>query len=132
MALSPDDFKVKNLGENQYESPLDLSKVWGDGIANYVTDDACVLYQATSENGEGFHMELKMERGGPRERLFFHPPQTRAALVTCGGLSPGLNNVIRSIFLELHHKYQVKEVLGFQYGYRGMKCAWIGLMLIQM
>jgi len=40
-------------------------------------------------------------------------------MVTCGGLSPGLNNVIRSMYFELHYKYQVKEVIGFQYGYRG-------------
>jgi 6-phosphofructokinase 1 len=57
---------------------------------------------------------------GPRAKLFFDPKQTRAGIVTCGGLCPGLNDVIRSLFLELHHAYGVKEVLGFQGGYQGL------------
>jgi 6-phosphofructokinase 1 len=60
------------------------------------------------------------ELAGPRARLFFDPPHTRAGLVTCGGLCPGLNNVIRSLFLELHHTYGLKEVLGFRHGYQGL------------
>jgi 6-phosphofructokinase 1 len=123
MELSPEDLKVKCLGENKFESPLKLSRTYGDGIVDYVSENAYVLYKITSEDGEDFRTDLKMERGGPRERLFFDPKETRAALVTCGGLSPGLNNVIRSIFLELHYKYEVKEILGFQYGYGGMNPA---------
>jgi hypothetical protein len=46
--------------------------------------------------------------------------QTRAGMVTCGGLCPGLNNIIRSLFGELRHAYGVKEVLGFSGGYRGL------------
>lgn len=64
--------------------------------------------------------ELLFELAGPRPRLFFDPQQTRAGIVTCGGLCPGLNDVIRSLFLELHHAYGVREVLGFRGGYRGL------------
>src|SRR5207247_10090466 len=53
-------------------------------------------------------------------RLFFEPSRTRAGIVTCGGLCPGLNDVIRSLFLELHYAYGVKEVLGFRNGYQGL------------
>ena len=60
------------------------------------------------------------EKAGPRERLFFDPARTKAAIVTCGGLCPGLNNVIRSTFLELYHRYGVREVLGIRYGYQGL------------
>jgi 6-phosphofructokinase 1 len=60
------------------------------------------------------------ELAGPREKLFFNPSETRAGIVTCGGLCPGLNNVIRSVFLELHHFYCVKQVLGFKDGYKGL------------
>src|SRR3954465_15202603 len=60
------------------------------------------------------------EVAGPRAKLFFDPKQTRAAIVTCGGLCPGLNNVIRSAFFELHHGYGVAEVLGFRGGYSGL------------
>jgi 6-phosphofructokinase 1 len=64
--------------------------------------------------------KLAFELAGPRERLFFDPSQTRAGIVTCGGLCPGLNNIIRSLFNELRHAYGVKEVLGFRGGYRGL------------
>jgi len=63
---------------------------------------------------------LKFELAGPRAKLFFDPTQTRAGIVTCGGLCPGLNNVIRSLFLELHYGYGVAEVLGFRGGYTGL------------
>jgi 6-phosphofructokinase 1 len=63
---------------------------------------------------------LQFELAGPRANLFFDPKKTRAAIVTCGGLCPGLNNVIRSLFLELHYGYGVAEVLGFRGGYGGL------------
>ena len=63
---------------------------------------------------------LKFELAGRREKLFFDPAKTRAGIVTCGGLCPGLNNVIRSAFLELKYGYGVKEVLGFRNGYGGL------------
>jgi 6-phosphofructokinase 1 len=63
---------------------------------------------------------IQFELAGPRAKLFFDPKQTRASIVTCGGLCPGLNNVIRSLFLELHYGYGVAEVLGFRGGYGGL------------
>ncbi len=67
---------------------------------------------------------LQFELAGPRAKLFFDGKKTRAGIVTCGGLCPGLNNVIRSLFLELHYGYDVSEVLGFRGGYAGLdaKC----------
>jgi len=56
--------------------------------------------------------EVLFELAGPRPKLFFDPAKTRAGIVTCGGLCPGLNNVIRALFLELYHTYRVAEVLG--------------------
>jgi len=63
---------------------------------------------------------LQFELAGPRARLFFDAKNTHAGIVTCGGLCPGLNNVIRSLFLEMHYGYGVKEVLGFRGGYSGL------------
>lgn len=63
---------------------------------------------------------LQFEIAGPRSKLFFDPQKTRAGIVTCGGLCPGLNNVIRSLFLELHYGYGVAEVIGFRNGYSGL------------
>jgi 6-phosphofructokinase 1 len=66
---------------------------------------------------------LEFEQAGPRAKLFFDPKKTRAGIVTCGGLCPGLNNVIRSLFLELHYGYGVAEVTGFRGGYAGLDAA---------
>jgi 6-phosphofructokinase 1 len=60
------------------------------------------------------------EKAGPRGKLFFDPADTRAAIVTCGGLCPGLNNVIRSVTRELRRSYGVPSVLGIRGGYRGL------------
>lgn len=66
---------------------------------------------------------IEFERAGPRARIYFDPAKTRAAIVTCGGLCPGLNNVLRSVFLELHHRYGVPAVLGIRYGFAGLDAA---------
>ena len=63
---------------------------------------------------------LTFEVAGPRAVLARDPATTTAAIVTCGGLCPGLNDVIRSLFLELHFGYGVKHVIGFRYGYQGL------------
>ena len=63
---------------------------------------------------------LQFEVAGPRAKLFFDGKNTRAGIVTCGGLCPGLNNVIRSLFQELHYGYGVSEVFGFRGGYAGL------------
>jgi 6-phosphofructokinase 1 len=66
---------------------------------------------------------LQFELAGPRAKLFFDAKETRAGIVTCGGLCPGLNNVIRSLFLELYYGYGVSEVIGFRGGYGGLNPA---------
>jgi len=63
---------------------------------------------------------LEFELAGPRRKIFFDPGKTRAGIVTCGGLCPGLNNVIRSVVLELHHGYGVRGIVGFRGGYSGL------------
>src|SRR6185295_17776992 len=60
------------------------------------------------------------ELAGPRERLFFDPSTLACGIVTCGGLCPGLNEVIRAIVLSLHHHYHVQKIYGFRFGYEGM------------
>lgn len=60
------------------------------------------------------------EVAGPRKTLFFDPTATTAGIVTCGGLCPGMNNVIRHLVLTMHYTYHVKQVLGFRFGYEGV------------
>ena len=79
-----------------------------------------VRFQARTGSDDLGGTDLTFERAGPREHLFFDPPTTTAAFVTCGGLAPGLNNTIRSGFYELTRNYGVGRVLGIQQGYRGL------------
>jgi 6-phosphofructokinase 1 len=61
-----------------------------------------------------------VELAGPRKAIFFDPAHTRAAIVSCGGLCPGLNDVIRAITMVLWHRYGVQDILGLRYGYEGL------------
>ena len=101
---------ITHLGEARFPSPNRRT----------VSDALRVPEQIVRDPQAPPSAELLFELAGPRARLFFDPQQTRAGIVTCGGLCPGLNNVIRSLFLELHHAYGVKEVLGFRGGYQGL------------
>jgi len=104
------DPSVTSLGECRFPSPLDYC----------VGDDVFVPAEIAWVNGRPPAEPRLFEQAGPRPKLFFDPAKTRAGIVTCGGICPGLNNVIRSLFLQLHHGYGVKEVLGFRNGYRGL------------
>ncbi|HBA84016.1 MAG TPA: ATP-dependent 6-phosphofructokinase [Verrucomicrobia bacterium] len=117
--ITPKKTQVETLGLCAFPSPLKLSAIHGDGIGNFVPDDAHVRYQVESDMREP-HPDVFFEKAGPREKLFFDPKKIKAAIVTCGGLCPGLNNVIRSAFLELHFNYGVKDVLGIRYGFEGL------------
>jgi len=98
------------LGEARFPSPQPF----------HVSDKARVLFNVIVDPDAPPKEELLFEVAGPRERLFFDPKETRAGIVTCGGLCPGLNNVIRSLVLELNHGYGVREILGFVGGYQGL------------
>lgn len=60
------------------------------------------------------------ETAGPREKIYFDPSKLKCGIVTCGGLCPGLNDVIRAIVLSLFFHYGVKNVFGFRYGFEGL------------
>ena len=98
------------LGVATHDSPLPYA----------VPDDQLVPSDTLWPHGQPPHELLLFEKAGPRRRLFFEPARTRAAIVTCGGLCPGLNNVIRSVTRELRRSYGVGSVLGIRGGYRGL------------
>ncbi len=62
---------------------------------------------------------MEFESAGPRKNLYFDPTRAKCAIVTCGGLCPGINDVIRSIVMQAHHAYKVPGILGFRYGLEG-------------
>ena len=101
---------IPTLGEARFPSP----------VRRTVSDQFRVPEVIVSDPQAPPADTLLFELAGPRARLYFDPQQTRAGIVTCGGLCPGLNDVIRSLFLELHHAYGVLEVLGFRGGYQGL------------
>ena len=114
------DTKISTLGECTHLSPLRLNDIEGDNVGNFVSDAERIRYQLEIPANGALDDETFFERAGPRKNIFFDPRQSRAAIVTCGGLCPGLNNVIRSAFLEFYHNYGLREVLGIRYGYKGL------------
>ena len=89
-----------------------------------VFEDSRVLAAATTDELQPFldagEPLPSIERAGPRRDIYFDPAQVGCGIVTCGGLCPGLNDVIRSIVLTLWHQYGVKQIVGFRYGYAGL------------
>jgi 6-phosphofructokinase 1 len=114
------DLTVASLGARQVRSPLPMSTVVGDGIGDFVVDDERVLHDIVFRAGSPVG-DTAFERAGAREQIFFDPAKTRAAIVTSGGLCPGLNNVTRTLYYELKENYGIHEVLGIRYGYKGMQ-----------
>jgi len=117
-------FEISRLGKCTIKTPLKLSKVKGDGMYDYVEDDERILYSVSYKKGieeckKGIE-PLSFERPGPKEFLYFEPAKTKVAIVTCGGLCPGLNNVIRGLVNQLWDRYGVFKIFGVQYGYAGL------------
>ena len=111
---------IPSLGAAGIASPLRRTAVRGDGLPSFVPDNLYVRDCVQVLDGRPLKDELLFEKAGPREMIFFDPARTKAAIVTCGGLCPGLNDVIRSVLLELHMNYGVQNVLGIRYGYQGL------------
>jgi 6-phosphofructokinase 1 len=117
------EFLIKQLGKCSIPSPVELSKSNDDGIFNYIEEDERILYK-TDLNYYKTCVEqniepVSFEKSGPKELIYFDPSKTKAAIVTCGGLCPGLNNVIRGVVMQLYGRYGVKRIVGIKYGYEG-------------
>lgn len=118
------ELQVRSLGKCRFDSPL--ASYVAERATNdyYVGEHDRILFDDTLElidaRGLPFDQMPTFEAGGPRRRIFFDPATTRIGVVTCGGLCPGMNDVIRAIVLELHRHYGVHDVLGFRHGYAGL------------
>ncbi|HOC59955.1 MAG TPA: ATP-dependent 6-phosphofructokinase [Smithellaceae bacterium] len=112
-------FTITNLGPCSIHSPLK--------IQNFTSDSDRILFHSRLDAYEGIKdtgsTPLSLEPAGPREKIYFEPATTKAAIVTCGGLCPGINDVIRSITMTLYHRYSVGNILGIKYGLRGLNPA---------
>lgn len=117
------NFNIERLGPAGVQSPLALSNSTGDNIVDYVPDDERILFDPSLKACDRCRRGVpppSLELAGPRELIYFKPGNVRAAILTAGGLCPGLNDVIRGIVLELHYHYGVREILGIRYGYKGL------------
>ena len=116
------EFDIPNLGPAEFTSPLQRLRLEAD--AEFMTDDHHrVLFDYSFEKVksamESGTEPASIERSGARERIFHNPAQTICAVVTCGGLCPGLNDVIRGLVLTLNYSYGVRTIYGIPYGYEG-------------
>jgi 6-phosphofructokinase 1 len=109
------DTTIQHLGEPRIESPLNH--------VQFVDDAKRVLYEVSAEEVEkdfiAGRKPVAFMKAGPRKKIFFDASKLKTAIVTCGGLCPGLNNVIRSLVLTLYHTYGAKNILGIRYGFQG-------------
>jgi 6-phosphofructokinase 1 len=124
LSITPADLHVARVGEPAILSPMAGLVQGRVSSPHYVHEWDRVLLDDTLERAEarlcGVADLPSLEAGGPREYIYFDPSRTRAGIVTCGGLCPGLNNVIRGLVLELADNYGVADVVGFRDGFRGL------------
>ncbi len=110
------DFTIARLGEGRFSSPM--------RSVQFTNEEDRVAYHAVMSDisrilARGEELP-SLEQAGPRVRIFHDTSRLACGIVTCGGLCPGLNDVIRSIVLCLHHHYGVRRIFGFRYGYEGL------------
>ncbi|MFZ9519031.1 MAG: ATP-dependent 6-phosphofructokinase [Silvanigrellaceae bacterium] len=128
MELSPADFLVDSLTK-RYGASTRLSPLQGSFLTHQFMDDTLdrILVNITLRQLESHPLAgsdtaaslASMELAGPRDKIFWDPANTRVAIVTCGGLAPGLNNVVQSMVTMLHDRYQVRNIFGVPFGYYG-------------
>lgn len=115
--------EISTLGPCRIESPLSRRAHSEGEEPRYVSDTARVLYEDMQDamlESMGSGRSLPgFELAGARQRIYFDPTKLRVGIVTCGGLCPGLNNVIAGLVQELKALYGVKHITGFRNGYQG-------------
>ncbi len=120
--MKPADLQIKTLGECKIPSPFAHTIMDGETEFHFINEDIRIFFDVkhnTVETNGQERSTLSMESAGPREQIYFDPSKTTVAIVTCGGLCPGINDVIRSLVMTLYYRYDVRKVLGVQYGYEG-------------
>jgi len=116
------DTRIPTLGEAKIPSPI-KRKIYGSTPVSFVSDDERVLIDVdlkrTIDAVKNEEAPPSFELAGPRRSIYFDPSKLRCAVVTCGGLCPGINAIIRAIVLELYYGYGVKNISGVRYGLQG-------------
>ncbi len=115
--------EISTLGPAKIASPMKQQSRRNSSMKHFISDDARVLADMTPAGIQKCYDEgtppPSFELAGPREYIYFDPSKLKCAVVTCGGLCPGLNDIIRAIVLELHYNYGVKNIYGIRHGLQG-------------
>jgi 6-phosphofructokinase 1 len=123
-----EDFHILQFKPSIIETPLKSIKFINDTdtvlLNPNIVDSSFgdTPFSASVENNIDYRNKFtsKIQLAGARKRLFFDPEKTQVGLVTCGGVCPGLNNVIRSLVNVLYYRYKVRKIYGFRYGFQGL------------
>ncbi len=113
-------FRIETIGEAKIPSPIQMSAKPGDGQADYVEDSDKIYLDIDHKPGAGEDEIDLLELAGPRKMIYFNPKRVHAAICTCGGICPGLNNVIRSVVRCFWYRYGVRRISGIPFGYLGL------------
>jgi 6-phosphofructokinase 1 len=117
-------YKIEKLGPAKIPSPIHLGTEPGDLLADFTPDDASVITEVDHKKIMAYVKKGEeppsFEMAGPREHVYFDASKLKVGIMTCGGICPGLNNVIRGLVMMLHHAYGVSNIYGFKYGYAGL------------
>ncbi|MBL9116691.1 MAG: ATP-dependent 6-phosphofructokinase [Verrucomicrobiaceae bacterium] len=117
MTISGTDTRILSLGPCKVRSPLARS---GTVSAPFKTDaNRILLHSRLTQDGPALP-ETSFEEAGARAEIYFDPARTSVGIVTCGGLCPGLNDIIRGIVNQCYRQYGITKVYGFRYGYEGL------------
>jgi 6-phosphofructokinase 1 len=116
MHLEPQQLEVQSLGECRIPSSLKGIRFLENGDRVLVSSSLDTINGIVAAGGR----LPAFEKAGPRSKIYFDPSKLKCGIVTCGGLCPGLNDVIRAVVLSLYHNYKAKTVFGFPYGYEGL------------
>jgi len=114
MHESPLAAEIDQLGPAKIPSPLPFGR--------FVPDDKEITMHISQEMLEEFSQDpmfYSFQEAGPREKIYCDPSKTRCAIVTCGGLCPGVNDVIRAMVMEGHHHYGINSTIGIRFGLEG-------------
>jgi 6-phosphofructokinase 1 len=112
---------ISTLGPAKITSPM-VTKANEMGTPCFISEERVLVNIVENDvikAAKSRRQLLSFERAGPRCKIFFDPSKLRCAVVSCGGLCPGTNDIIRAIVLALHHNYGVPNIYGMRYGFQG-------------
>jgi 6-phosphofructokinase 1 len=121
---TPADLEVPTLGQCTVESPMQRHWAQADEMEIFVSDEDKILLNDSLTSITRALTDTErlaaFELAGPRRRIFFDPANTSCAIVTCGGLCPGINDVIRGLTMQAYSRYGVRKIYGIRCGYEGL------------